>query len=1800
MSNEVLDERVVKISFDNKKFEKNVKKSMSTIDKLKNKLGFKNVANEMNDSLGTVNTSPLENGISKVSLKMSMLQHLSFNFLDQFSKKIIYVGEKLIKSLSVDNIAAGWQKFADKTTSVSTLMAQDIKIGDTLVDAESKLETVTEQLEKLNFFTDETSYNFTDMVSNIGKFTAAGQSLDEAMEAMMGIATWAALSGQNATVASNAMYQLAQAMSVGVVRKEDYKSIQNANMDTREFKQQALEAAEAAGYLIQQIDGTYQTTSKAAKAGMTVNLDNFASTLTEGGWLTSEVLMKTLRNYSNVFDEIYGMVNGYTDAEGVFHEGEYETASEAIEAYKKQLEELKVKIEECTDAEEKERLQTEYDTKMFGIKAFEAAQQARTFNDALNSVKDAVSTNWMNTFEHIFGNQEEAVKLWTKLANKLWDIFAAGGENRIDLFSAWHDAGGRDALFGDEGALWNILDAIESINNAIKEAFHNVFPITKDTLLSFGEGLKNVTKALKPTEDQLKTFVKILTGALKVVRNIVKFIKAVIKGLDPLFRVIKGSIETIFKGFKKIFDKFEKYRSSKITEQIGKKADFFVKVTNTISKALEKFIDFFSPYVRRIKELVNNLIDSIDFKQLEKFWDFIEPIINTIWKFMTNVVRKVLDFLLDIPNQLNSFVNSIKNSGFVNFLKDTWNAVIGLFFKSNEDVSKTTKNIKARSKELSDTIKETGNAIVSKTDAFRKKLGEVIEPFKPLITSLKLVFDGLLSILQAFVPIISTLFTYLGAGLKALGDGLNEFFSKDPDLSIFDKIKDFIQKNFVGIITAAIGVLVVKNIPRLIFFFQSMLKTLTMGLFEVLDSFSGVLDKAAFKLMASGIKDIAISIGIICLSLIALTAVDYGKLWQVTAVIGTLLAVIGVISVALIKMVKVGNSISSSVKKFASIKDGIFGTINNLFNSEGIGKALQIQAVGSTIKDIAEAIAVLAGSIAALTLLDPEKVHDSLKTIVILMAVLTGMSGILNLTAKSGKVTRPKGATSMAIVLFLLATQLKKIGEIPEDKLNRAIGVIAVIGGILTAMIVLNNLTKKVAKAETGKSISAKLVLNINSEALGLAALALTLSKLATIPENNLWTAVGVIASIAGVVLVLTGAIALINKFLGSSKKVIKKDKNGSSEITENVVNTVKDIKKIIASIIALVSATIILSQIAKYDATSLGIAISVIGILGAMLAGLIAIQAWANKSKSSKNSSKIVDLSSIVKALAILATCVIVLGFMPWQKLLAGGIAIIVLAGVVTGLAFLNKALFKPKDKSIVPMTNIITALVTLALATVALGLMPLDKLIAGVGAIAALAAVVTGLAFFYKLIVGVNKIDIKPLLAIAGSMLILVGTMTILSKIPLDKLWNVVAGLAIVMTTMVIMVGISKLLSKIDLNAIAAIGVIATSMLILGTALKVLSSISWEGLGLAIVAIVSMLGIILILAYALTPIAAPLLTIAGSILMISAAIMMLGAAAGLLAKYIQPLTKAIKESLPDIMDNIIIFFELLPDVLLAGLRAIGTTLIESIPIVGEFVLNFLLALVDFVINDLGPIINAIFDLALNIFVALGKAFKDNMPKVINALFDVGKYIMQGLWNGIVEFLCEILKNIPVVGNDICNALRDTLQIHSPSRITYEMGMYLDKGLANGIKDYTGYVTDNTEDFGNEVKNSMSMAISKIADTINNGLPNDVLTIRPVMDLSEIQNGTNQLYGMIKNIDGYTISGTANVANNIARDMNRNNVSSTNTVQKTNTNDQSDAGYGVINNTFNITGENPDEIANKVSEIMQLQIDRRKAAWAK
>ena len=239
-----IDERVVEMRFDNKQFESGVQTSLSTLDRLKKGLDLNGAAKGL-DSLSAsakkCDMSMLGRSVETVQAKFSAFEVVAMTALSNITNSAVNAGKRLLSSLTIEPISSGFNEYELKMGSIQTIMAST---GESL-------DRVNQKLDELNKYSDRTIYSFADMTQNIGKFTNAGVNLDDSVAAIQGVANVAAVSGANANEASRAMYNFGQALSAGYVKLIDWKSIENANMATVEFKQQLMDTAVEMGTLVQ-------------------------------------------------------------------------------------------------------------------------------------------------------------------------------------------------------------------------------------------------------------------------------------------------------------------------------------------------------------------------------------------------------------------------------------------------------------------------------------------------------------------------------------------------------------------------------------------------------------------------------------------------------------------------------------------------------------------------------------------------------------------------------------------------------------------------------------------------------------------------------------------------------------------------------------------------------------------------------------------------------------------------------------------------------------------------------------------------------------------------------------------------------------------------------------------------------------------------------------------------------------------------------------------------------------------------------------------------------------------------------------------------------------------------------------------------------------------------------------------------------------------------------------------------------------------------------------------------------------
>lgn len=458
-----VENKVVEFQFNNSNFEKNVSKSMSTLDKLKQALKFDDAEKSfsgLDKAVKNFDMSSMGESTDILGQKFSALQTIAVGALLKIGEQAVQTGTQLVKSLTVDQIAAGFDKYSQKVQATATIMAA----------TGLSMEEIEEHLQHLNTYTDRTSYGFSQMVDNVGKFTSAGVELGDAVAAMEGIGNWASLSGVTAASgkAAIAMYNLSQAMGQGYLLMQDWRSIENVNMATQEFKNALIDTGVALGELEMDADGFVYTMK-----GTQVTAENLRSTLQER-WVTKDVMLETLMRYSD-------------------------------------------------------------ETDVLGQKAYKAAAEARTLEDAIGAINDAVSTSWMQTEEMIFGDYEEATKFWTGLQDYVLAIFDRSMSARNELMygglkqTPWDDL--KDTfeslnVSGEsfEDRLYRIakshhvaVDQMINLNGSLEEAFRNGALDTKYISEVFSDYSSEMKRAATSTELEvgaMSEYEKVVRSAL--------------------------------------------------------------------------------------------------------------------------------------------------------------------------------------------------------------------------------------------------------------------------------------------------------------------------------------------------------------------------------------------------------------------------------------------------------------------------------------------------------------------------------------------------------------------------------------------------------------------------------------------------------------------------------------------------------------------------------------------------------------------------------------------------------------------------------------------------------------------------------------------------------------------------------------------------------------------------------------------------------------------------------------------------------------------------------------------------------------------------------------------------------------------------------------------------------------------------------------------------------------------------------------------------------------------------------------
>lgn len=770
-----LDTRIVSFIFDNKDFLKKIAETRSGLQKLDEDLKVgetlegenpkvSSFFSNLNNKIQNTDLDKLDDSIQSTMNSFSKFDMVVTGIFFRLGQQIEETSVKMIKKLGVDQLTTGFNKYEQILKSTQTILA---------ADPDTNQEKVNDQLKKLTWYTDETSYNMADMVSNISTFTNQGKNLEDATNEMIGIGNAAAMAGASVDQASHAMTGFAKAMGQGYMTAGTWNTwIKTSQIGTMEFKRQAIEAAKALGTIEQGADGLWYSVYDDSSEPVAVTAENFAASLTKGKWFNEEVMESVLKTYSKSIDDIYGKF---------LETGE--STSTILEKYGKDFDE-------------------------FSTKAFLLGQEATTFTQAIDSLFDALSSRWMQIITLIFGDYEEARKVWTGLANWLYDTFVTPMDYIYDIIETWSkivirtekdsETGITKQITAHDGLIQsfkNILDVVttfsEIVTNAIGKAlnidFNDDSAIQKfaDILVNITTRFEKFTESLKPNEKKIKSLTNVFAKIFSILHNIWSIIRDLSNIIYKILYPIVSKVLNLLFGF--------------------------------TSSAGGSIINFLDTLTTKISKLINDFLNSKKFEAFTKSLDSIKKSKDSfsgILDFFTTLLDSgILDSVL---NALLAILNAIFNigDGFNNIKKRGSGLGFGKVGSKSSDpgaaIEKSKKKASKESKSIWDIVSTT-----------------VINITKLILKEAEIVIQGVISIIARALPSIEAV---LSSALSSIINLIADVIKIISDKDILKQAIDLILNNLSYLLTQILAK-IIEFLPDL----KNTLNNIIDTLFNVLD-----------------------------------------------------------------------------------------------------------------------------------------------------------------------------------------------------------------------------------------------------------------------------------------------------------------------------------------------------------------------------------------------------------------------------------------------------------------------------------------------------------------------------------------------------------------------------------------------------------------------------------------------------------------------------------------------------------------------------------------------------------------------------------------------------------------------------------------------------------------------------------------------------------------------------------------------------------------------------------------------------
>ena len=1744
-----IENKVVSLELDDSKFTSRVDGVLRNVDRLKSGMNFKQSTDGLDnvgkaaqdaskrmggiaDGVKNVNTSIVNNSTTAAaatsnvgaaakisSTNFSMLAGAASVAMGNIASKALMAGGSVLSSFTFGPIMDGFREYENQLNAVQTIQANTFSKGETTA-------TINAALDELNAYADKTIYSFTEMTRNIGMFTSAGVGLKDSVAAIKGLSNVAAMSGSSSEQAATAMYQLSQALSTGVVKLQDWNSIVNAGMGGEQFQEALKRTARTYGVEVDKM---------IDKAG------SFRNSLSSG-WLTSEIMIETLTQYTGDLSREQLLNAGYTE---------------------QQADEIMRLAETANDA----------------------ATKVKTFSQLIDTTAEALGSGWASIFRTIFGDFEKARELWTAVSDEVNGGIGTFFDAIQGILDRWDELGGWYEWWYGIGDLWTAISKpLKAIGKGFFSAFqgdggkalydfsyyfrHSIaqwLVMSDDFANNLGKVFKMAGELLSPVLEAIIGFVSaivqigvaafkvgtILAGIfIKPMILVASKVGDIVSVFSDWFGQMLGGTD-ILGGLAKVLDwivdKFQKladwmYAIADVTitpifdglkvvieavlKPLGEFIETIKKATSNVFKpfgdavsnvfgaifgfasgtggSMEKIKSAFGGFGSGFLENMTKLADAIGPKWSEKvkaFSDSILPISDTIGKHLGGAVESagkgIKKFWDDAsPRMAEAWSEATKR------MKDSISGVGKAFGRAGDTISKTfapqVQAVKDFGNALGDIFTHLGGHLDNNTflssigDSF-KNMMKAFGPFGSLI-------NGIIDLLGKLGDLTKSIFGGFGDEADGAASGLSTFGKAASDA--FDTL------GAVGgfIYTAAMGIVefcssVVEAIANLIDWltkgidgikkFASESQAFNSFKKNVGDAFNnaGKMIQTFWQNLGSSLKDLSISD--------LLSGILLG---------GGLGAGFKTLQTILEGFRKSTDSFNGMLDKFGKIGDSISGVFNSLTSAL---KAMQDVIKAKALREIAISVGILAGSLFLLAMIPaPRLIQGAVAIGALTKILLIALTQISEMKIDKKQLAAVIGAfTALSIAVMLMSISVAILGSMKLSTVAQGIGAVMV---LVYGMTVAAKMLAK-DSATMIKGIGSMIIMAIAINMLIAPIVALGLLPIKVIAQGII--AVGVLMGIlVGFVYLMKEAAKDLTKMASISLMLVVFAFSVQMLAGAVALLGYMDTVKMVQGLVGLAAVVLLLVAIANLMPPT-----AIVGA-GALLATAIAINVAAAAVAQLANYSWSDILSSVGKMLLVIG-------------------AIVLLAYAATGAIF-----------GVVALALVSHAIGDLAGAISSLGGLSWDSLSNGLLAIAIGLGILIA-AGLLAIVAAPGLIALSVAIGVLGLAIMgIIGGITILVAI---------------FTTFISVVALAGPTIGAGIVAIAS-GIAAAAAIIAAAAPAIQAALigvftafenAAPAMGNAVTALIRSLipavnELIILAGVAIRQLISQVyqiikqkmpelvqivtLTISGILEAIrnvwpeflKTILDMLGQFFLAIGENIPKFSAAFQLILTGFIDLIKTNVPLIVEAFLALIQALIDGLATKIPDLMKSGANLIAAMINGIAAQSVIIINAAWDAVITFINGFADAIDQKGPelqaavnKLISAIIrfikngltgmantfaphaaSIGRNIINGVINGVSSVAHNLYNKLSNVASSALSSFKSTLGIHSPSRVFATAAGFIVAGIVQGIDRNQDDAVDAMSGLAGEMVNAMDNL-----DTDWNPV------IKPTVDLSEV-NGLQDL----------------------------------------------------------------------------------------